>query len=206
MLLTAILVLLSPGLGEARRRKELPIDREPGEAGTQQRAKASGEQSICATWEKRIGFHGFLICCRLPWVCWQLQWMGTVRQFFGWVAGQVAALGSRWAWPSLSWPNMSLFRCIPAASHVLSNAGTASHNPQSVPTVLLPPVLQHLSLSLHDTGEASRTAATSCCLVNPGETRHTKWSKLQRSTRNCREKSESRGKSGLEDCSSPRKT
>ena len=147
MLLTAILVLLSPGLGEARRRKELPIDREPGEAGTQQRAKASGEQSICATWEKRIGFHGFLICCRLPWVCWQLEWMGTVRQFFGWV-GQVAALGSRWAWPSLSWPNMSLFRCIPAASHVLSNAGTASHYPQSVPTVLLLPVLQCHSLSL----------------------------------------------------------
>ena len=125
MLLTAILLLLSPGLGEARRRKELPIDREPGEAGTQQRAKASGEQRICATWEKRIGFHGFLICCRLPWVCWQLRWTGTVRQFFGWV-GQVA-LGSRWAWPSLSWPNMSLFRCIRAATHVLSNAGTAFH-------------------------------------------------------------------------------
>ena len=88
MLLTAILVLLSPGLGEARRRKELPIDREPGEAGTQQRAKASGEQSICAAWEKRIGFHGFLICCRLPWVCWQLEWMGTVRQFFGWVGAK----------------------------------------------------------------------------------------------------------------------
>ena len=43
-----ILLLLGPGLGvEARRRKELPIDREPGEAGVQQRAKASGEQSIC---------------------------------------------------------------------------------------------------------------------------------------------------------------
>ena len=49
MLLTAILLLLSPGLGEARRRKELPIDREPGEAGTQQRAKASGEQSLPTT-------------------------------------------------------------------------------------------------------------------------------------------------------------
>ena len=47
MLLPAVLLLLSPGLGEARRRKELPIDREPGEAGTQQRAKASGEQSRC---------------------------------------------------------------------------------------------------------------------------------------------------------------
>ena len=47
MLLQVVLLLLSPGLGEARRRKELPIDREPGEAGTQQRAKASGEQSRC---------------------------------------------------------------------------------------------------------------------------------------------------------------
>ena len=65
MLLTAILLLLSPGLGEARRRKELPIDREPGEAGTQQRAKASGEQSIC-TQEKR--FRGLLILV-VPWVC-----------------------------------------------------------------------------------------------------------------------------------------
>ena len=174
MLLTAILVLLSPGLGEARRRKELPIDREPGEAGTQQRAKASGEQSICATWEKRVGFHGFLICCRLPWVCWQLEWMGTVRQFFGWVAGQVAALGSRWAWPSLSWPNMSLFRCIPAASHVLSNAGTASHYPQSVPTVLLLPVLQchSLSLSLHDTGRRRVQQRPHAVLSILGETRH----------------------------------
>ena len=47
MLLPVILLLLSLGLGEARRRKELPIDREPGEAGTQQRAKASGEQRRC---------------------------------------------------------------------------------------------------------------------------------------------------------------
>ena len=48
MLHLTILLLLGPGLGvEARRRKELPIDREPGEAGVQQRAKASGEQSIC---------------------------------------------------------------------------------------------------------------------------------------------------------------
>ena len=65
MLLPAVLLLLSPGLGEARRRKELPIDREPGEAGTQQRAKASGEQSIC-TQEKR--FRGLLILV-VPWVC-----------------------------------------------------------------------------------------------------------------------------------------
>ena len=65
MLLPVILLLLSPGLGEARRRKELPIDREPGEAGTQQRAKASGEQSIC-TQEKR--FRGLLILV-VPWVC-----------------------------------------------------------------------------------------------------------------------------------------
>ena len=49
MLLQVVLLLLSPGLGEARRRKELPIDREPGEAGTQQRAKASGEQSLPTT-------------------------------------------------------------------------------------------------------------------------------------------------------------
>ena len=49
MLLPVILLLLSLGLGEARRRKELPIDREPGEAGTQQRAKASGEQSLPTT-------------------------------------------------------------------------------------------------------------------------------------------------------------
>ena len=65
MLLPVILLLLSLGLGEARRRKELPIDREPGEAGTQQRAKASGEQSIC-TQEKR--FRGLLILV-VPWVC-----------------------------------------------------------------------------------------------------------------------------------------
>ena len=65
MLLQVVLLLLSPGLGEARRRKELPIDREPGEAGTQQRAKASGEQSIC-TQEKR--FRGLLILV-VPWVC-----------------------------------------------------------------------------------------------------------------------------------------
>ena len=59
MLHLTILLLLGPGLGvEARRRKELPIDREPGEAGVQQRAKASGEQSICkkvdASREKKV--------------------------------------------------------------------------------------------------------------------------------------------------------
>ena len=58
MLHLTILLLLGPGLGvEARRRKELPIDREPGEAGVQQRAKASGEQSICkkvALQEKKV--------------------------------------------------------------------------------------------------------------------------------------------------------
>ena len=53
MLLQVILVVVLSLLGrlgvEGRRRKELPIDRElpGGEAGfTQQRAKASGEQSI----------------------------------------------------------------------------------------------------------------------------------------------------------------
>ena len=64
MLHLTILLLLGPGLGvEARRRKELPIDREPGEAGTQQRAKACGEQSLPTTkkrnavttcWKERV--------------------------------------------------------------------------------------------------------------------------------------------------------
>ena len=48
MVMLLVFLLLGPaGLAVARRRKELPIDREPGEAGVQQRAKASGEQSIC---------------------------------------------------------------------------------------------------------------------------------------------------------------
>jgi len=61
MLLQVVLLLLSPGLGEARRRKELPIDREPGEAGTQQRAKASecrfgGETyELEQTWHPDLG-------------------------------------------------------------------------------------------------------------------------------------------------------
>ena len=59
-----VFLLLGPaGLAAARRRKELPIDREPGEAGTQQRAKASGEQSLPTTkkrnavttcWKERV--------------------------------------------------------------------------------------------------------------------------------------------------------
>ena len=59
-----VFLLLGPaGLAVARRRKELPIDREPGEAGTQQRAKASGEQSLPTTkkrnavttrWKERV--------------------------------------------------------------------------------------------------------------------------------------------------------
>ena len=66
MVMLLVFLLLGPaGLAVARRRKELPIDREPGEAGTQQRAKASGEQSIC-TQEKR--FRGLLILV-VPWVC-----------------------------------------------------------------------------------------------------------------------------------------
>ena len=64
MLLPVILLLLSLGLGEARRRKELPIDREPGEAGTQQRAKASGEQSRCK--REMAKKDRVSICCRLP--------------------------------------------------------------------------------------------------------------------------------------------
>ena len=88
MLLTAILLLLSPGLGEARRRKELPIDREPGEAGTQQRAKASGEQSRCKREilkKDRVSRILNLLSAAVG----ALQREGTVRQFFGW-SGQVA--------------------------------------------------------------------------------------------------------------------
>jgi chordin len=62
MLHLTILLLLGPGLGvEARRRKELPIDREPGEAGVQQRAKASecrfgGETyELEQTWHPDLG-------------------------------------------------------------------------------------------------------------------------------------------------------
>ena len=83
--------------------------------------------------------------------------------------------------------------------------------PQSVVPVLLLPALQRhsLSLSLHDTGRRrvqQRPVCRDAVLSIPGETPHTKWLKLQRSTRNCWEKSESRGVSGLGDCSSPRKT
>ena len=60
MLLQVILVVVLSLLGrlgvEGRRRKELPIDRElpGGEAGfTQQRAKASGEQSIRCTCRRK---------------------------------------------------------------------------------------------------------------------------------------------------------
>ena len=50
MVMLLVFLLLGPaGLAVARRRKELPIDREPREAGTQQRAKASGEQSLPTT-------------------------------------------------------------------------------------------------------------------------------------------------------------
>ena len=53
MVMLLVFLLLGPaGLAVARRRKELPIDREPGEAGTQQRAKASGEQSLPTTTER----------------------------------------------------------------------------------------------------------------------------------------------------------
>ena len=79
MLLPAVLSLLSPGLGEARRRKELPIDREPGEAGIQQRAKASGEQK--RNIQKRIKFLNLLSVGVL------VQEGKAVRQFF-WVEWQ----------------------------------------------------------------------------------------------------------------------
>ena len=78
MLLPAVLLLLSPGLGEARRRKELPIDREPGEAGIQQRAKASGEQSLPTTkkrnavttrWKERVTSLFLDLLTLLSWVC-----------------------------------------------------------------------------------------------------------------------------------------
>ena len=63
MVMLLVFLLLGPaGLAVARRRKELPIDREPGEAGVQQRAKASGEQSlhtskrnaVTTRWKERV--------------------------------------------------------------------------------------------------------------------------------------------------------
>ena len=112
-----VFLLLGPaGLAVARRRKELPIDREPGEAGTQQRAKASGEQSLPTTKKRNTV---------------TTRWKERVTSLFLWpvdtvvvgvladvdghsVEWEVAVAGSsscklqaQAEWPSLSWLNMS---------------------------------------------------------------------------------------------------
>ena len=76
-----VFLLLGPaGLAVARRRKELPIDREPGEAGTQQRAKASGEQK--RNTQKRIKFLNLLsvgVLVQEGKAVFWVEWQGRVE-------------------------------------------------------------------------------------------------------------------------------
>ena len=153
MLLPAVLLLLSPGLGEARRRKELPIDREPGEAGTQQRAKASGEQSRCKR-EKGSGFNllsaaiGVLQSEAVFWVEWpsSVGQAGPGRAYHGLTC---RALHSS---------------CPPCSVQPRNSLSLSTIRPRVV-TACASPSLSP-SLSLHDTRRRKQQRPV-CGLVNP---------------------------------------